>query len=197
MGCSLHLWVGTAAEDRAFHSDSTYKPRDTETAFDDMSCAGETWTPLILEDHWTVCVLIALSPVTGHCAAACLWSRLRFFWPWNTTAFPFLSCYFSVLIWPLYSHIIVYLYAWLLFCFISFWDKVVLFLSNHTSILRKVIYPPSLSSQKDSVHFVTGRATEMWRWFMWLHHLGKNQATFLKSNQGNKRLVGWLGWCLG
>lgn len=42
MGCSLQLWVGTAAEDRAFHSDSTYKPRDTETAFDDMSCAGET-----------------------------------------------------------------------------------------------------------------------------------------------------------
>lgn len=114
---------------------------------------------------------------------------VEFFWLWNTTAFPFLSCYFSVLIWPLYSCIIVYLYARLPFCFISFWDKVVLFLSNHTSILREETYPPSLSSQKDSADFVTGRTAETWRWFMWLHHLRKNQATFIKSNQGIKRFM--------
>lgn len=100
-------------------------------------------------------------------------------------AFLFLSCYFSVLTWPIYSCVIVYLYAWLPFCFISFWDKIVLLVSNHTSILRKVICPPSLSS----AHFMTA---EVWRWFRWLHHLGKHQATFMKSNQGNRRLMAGL-----
>lgn len=114
------------------------------------------------------------------------------FWLQNTTAFPFLGCYFSVLIWPLYSCIIFYLYAWLPFCFISFWDQVVLFVSNHTSILREVIYPLSLFSLKDSARFVTGRTAEMWRWFMWLHHLGKSQATFIKSDQVIKRLMAGL-----
>lgn len=55
-------------------------------------------------------------------------------------------------------------------------------------ILSEVTYLPSLSSLKDSAHFVTGRTREAWAWLISLHHLGQNQAIFLKANQGFKRL---------
>lgn len=48
-------------------------------------------------------------------------------------------------------------------------------------ILSEVTYLPSFSSQKDSAYFVA-RTPEEWRYSMPVHHLGQNEATFLKAN---------------
>lgn len=70
--CGARL-PGIAEGSRALHSDSTYKPKGTKKT--NMSCAGETWACLTLEDH---CTMVALSCVAGSCIASCLWNRVGF-----------------------------------------------------------------------------------------------------------------------